>query len=88
MRVWVLTGDKLETAVNIGNPQQPNTEGAYLLSYFDSWIGYASKQLVSGMEIMTISDQATITVCVYTYGRKTHMAGVLIATFYRMFRGK
>jgi phospholipid-transporting ATPase len=40
MKVWVLTGDKLETAVNIG---------------------YASKQLVGGMDIMTISDQATIT---------------------------
>ena len=25
--------------------------------------GYASKQLVGGMDIMTISDQATITVC-------------------------
>ena len=25
--------------------------------------GYASRQLVSGMDIMTISDQGTITVC-------------------------
>ena len=81
MKVWVLTGDKMETAINIGtdclykSAQKlsnslkqkfvPYSQSCmYMYMYLSPSLsaGYASRQLVSGMDIMTISDLATVEV--------------------------